>query len=152
MREDIELLKGKTRVAKIDPVSVSTIRTGEEAMIHSLYMVELTVADWPAAVAWYRDVLGLTLRMYRENDRFALFECATGRIALKQGEPQPGTTTLTFEVDSLDAELSRLESHSVLVVSPVKTSDEGYRRAIIHDPDGHPIVLFQWFRGGRGTA
>jgi predicted enzyme related to lactoylglutathione lyase len=116
-------------------------------MIRSLYMVELTVADWPDAVRWYRDVLGLTLRMYRENDRFALFECGAGRIALKQGEPTPGTTTLTFELDSLDAELSRLESHSVVVDSPVKTSEEGYRRGIIHDPDGYRIVLFEWLPG-----
>ena len=115
-------------------------------MIRGLYMVELAVADWPAAVAWYRDVLGLTICMTNEKDAFALFQCGDGRIALKQGTPEAGTIQLTFEVDDLATELARLESHRVAIVSPVKTSDEGYRRAIIRDPDGHRICLFEWMR------
>ncbi len=113
-------------------------------MIRSLYMIELAVADWPAAVVWYRDVLGLSLRMKKDSDAFALFECGSGRIALKQGRPEPGTVQLTFDVDDLAAELARLESHGVGQISPIKTSDEGYRRAMIHDPEGHRICLFEW--------
>ncbi|MBV9126313.1 MAG: VOC family protein, partial [Planctomycetes bacterium] len=60
-------------------------------MIRDLYMVELTVADWPAAVVWYRDVLGLKVQMLARTDQFALLNAGAGRLALKGGRPEPGT-------------------------------------------------------------
>ena len=38
------------------------------AMKCSLSFVELHVRDWPASVAWYRDVLGLELLLRRARD------------------------------------------------------------------------------------
>lgn len=113
-------------------------------MIHSLYLVELTVADWPAAVAWYQDTLGLPVLLMAEMDHFALLQAGNGRVALKAGRPEPGTTLLTFEVDNLVAELERLAARGLVPEAPLKTSPEGYRRAIIRDPDGYRICLFDW--------
>jgi len=115
-------------------------------MIRELYLVELTVADWPAAVAWYRDILRFKVALLARKDRFALLEVGKGRIALKEGRPQPGTMLLTFEVADLATELQRLSTAGVTLESPIKTDDEGYRRAIIRDPDGYRLCLFEWQR------
>jgi predicted enzyme related to lactoylglutathione lyase len=112
-------------------------------MIRELSFTELTVADWPAALAWYRDVLGLEVLLV-EADRFALLRAGGGRLALKAGRGQPGTVRLVFEVDDLAAELERLARQSVFPVEPLKTSPEGYRRALLRDPDGHQLTMFEW--------
>ncbi|HZT82942.1 MAG TPA: VOC family protein [Gemmataceae bacterium] len=113
-------------------------------MAPELYFVELTVADWPRAVAWYRDVLGLEVLLRVEADRFALLRAGGGRVALKEGQPQPGTTMLAFEVEDLAAEAGRLAALGVAVESPVTDSPEGYRRVLLRDPDGHRLCLFDW--------
>jgi predicted enzyme related to lactoylglutathione lyase len=116
----------------------------ELAVLRKLYMVELTVGDWPGAVAWYRDVLGLPVIMRDEANQFALYQAGAGRIALKAGQPEPATVLLTFEVDNLDAELERLARHGVVPEAPIKASPEGYRRAIMRDRDGYRLCLFEW--------
>lgn len=113
----------------------------------NLYMIELSVADWPLAVAWYRDTLGLKLLNHSETDRFALFEAGATRLALKQMEkdtPNGTGVLLAFEVSNLDAELNRLAGLGIVSESPVKISPEGYRQAIIRDPDGYRLCLFEW--------
>jgi predicted enzyme related to lactoylglutathione lyase len=112
-------------------------------MIRELSFTELTVADWSAAVAWYRDVLGLEVVLLVEADRFALFRAGGARLALKAGPSEPDTVRLVFEVDDLTAELDRLARLGVLTEGQVKTSPEGYRRALVCDPDGHHLTLFE---------
>jgi predicted enzyme related to lactoylglutathione lyase len=111
-------------------------------MTPSLSFVELQVSDWPAAVAWYRDVLGLTVVLQVEADRFALLQAGAGRLALKAGQPQPGTALLAFEVADLPAALQRLRDLGVPLQSPLKASPEGYRRALLLDPDGYRLCLY----------
>lgn len=103
-----------------------------------LYMIELSAPDWPAAVAWFRDRLGLGVELIDEPNRFALFRCDGGRVALKHGEPAAGAS-LVFEVDDLSAELLRLQPNS-----EVKSSSEGYRRAVVDGPPGCRVVFFEW--------
>lgn len=115
----------------------------------TLYMVELGVNNLSHGVRWYRDVCGLTFTVLDEPNGFALLsgEDASGftRLALKrQTPPVVGGVRLHFLVDDLDAELARLAALGVPLESPPKTSDEGYRRAVVTDPDGHPITLFEW--------
>jgi hypothetical protein len=83
-----------------------------------------------------------------DADGFALFAAGPSRVALKAGEPHPGGAMLAFEVDQLDAWLVRLARHGVAPEGPVKTSPEGYCRALLRDPDGHEVSLFEWKRGG----
>jgi catechol 2,3-dioxygenase-like lactoylglutathione lyase family enzyme len=109
-------------------------------MIRSLYMVELTVADWGASLRWYRDLLGLTLLPPTEAGRFALLGTGASRVALKAGVATPGSVTLTFEVESLSAMLGRLGN------AEVKENEEGYRRVRLRDPDGYEVVLFEWVK------
>jgi catechol 2,3-dioxygenase-like lactoylglutathione lyase family enzyme len=109
-----------------------------------LYFVELRVSDWRRSVQWYRDVLGLKLLMRDESDSFALFDADGGKVALKAGESRPGVL-LAFEVVDLDGWVRRLGG----LIGPIKSSDEGYRRARLLDPDGYEISLFEWAREGQ---
>jgi catechol 2,3-dioxygenase-like lactoylglutathione lyase family enzyme len=95
-----------------------------------LYMTELTVSDFPAAVEWWSRLLGCGPSLRDDAGGFALFEVSGGRVALKCGA-NPGGGTVHFEVDELPA-------------GEVKASDEGYRRVKLTDPDGNVAVLFQW--------
>src|SRR5437660_11758816 len=113
-------------------------------MIRNLAFVELQVADWPAAVAWYRDVLGLPVVLRVEADQFALLQAGSGQLALKAGQPQPGSILLTFEVEDLPAELEHLARLGVMQEAPLKASTEGYRRALLLQPDGCRLELYDW--------
>jgi catechol 2,3-dioxygenase-like lactoylglutathione lyase family enzyme len=112
-------------------------------VIRGLSFVELAVADWPAAVAWYRDVLGLPVLLLDEAGRFALLGGDAGRVALKAGEPLPGSVRLAFQVDDLRAELARLAAYGVFPEGPLKGSAEGYTRALLRDPDGYQLCLVE---------
>ena len=101
-----------------------------------LHFVELRSADWPASVAWYRDVLRLPLLLRDDANSFALFDAGGCRVALRAGTPRPGGCLLAFEVDDLDAWLA--------LCGPPKVSPEGYRSARLLDPDGHEVRLFEW--------
>ena len=68
----------------------------------------------------------------------------SGQLALKAGQPQPGSILLTFEVEDLPAELEHLARLGVMPEAPLKTSPEGYRRALLRDPDGYRLCLYDW--------
>jgi catechol 2,3-dioxygenase-like lactoylglutathione lyase family enzyme len=106
----------------------------------TLFMTELSVADFAASLAWYRDVLGMRVKHLDSANRFVLFN---GGVALKGGTPVPGGVTLHFNVSDLDAELARLAAAGV-AASPVEESAEGYREAFAADPDGYRVGLFEW--------
>ncbi len=76
----------------------------------ALAFVEVVVKDWPRAVRWYVEVLGLRLVLEDAPRRFALLEAGAGRIALKGGAdatPGRGLVRLTFESTDLDAQRAR---------------------------------------------
>jgi catechol 2,3-dioxygenase-like lactoylglutathione lyase family enzyme len=115
-----------------------------------LFMTEIVVSDFSAAVRWYRDVLGWSPQLLDEPRGFALFHrpgpADGGRLGLKAGTPVPGGVRLNFEVSDLAAGLARLAALGVSPVGPVKVSDEGYRSAAFRDPDGYAVVLFEWVK------
>lgn len=108
----------------------------------TLYLTELAVRDLGAAVAWYRDVLGLAVALRDDASGFALLDAAGGRVALKVGEVGAGVT-LHFQVTDLAAERDRLTSAGV-AVGPVRVSPEGYREAFVRDADGYRVGLFEF--------
>lgn len=112
----------------------------------SLFMVQLAVADWARATAWYTGALGLKLLLCDEAGRFALLSAGTVRLALKEGATVASGALLAFEVADVDGEVVRLEAQGVAPDGPVRDSPEGYREAIFRDPDGHRLSLFQWVR------
>lgn len=116
----------------------------------SLFMTEIAVADMNASVDWYLGMICMNVLMKDSAGGFALLQKGDGggRLALKQGPVRLGCL-LHFEVIDLNAEITRLTAQGVKV-SELKTSMEGYRRVVLHDPDGHEIVLFEWIRKRAG--
>jgi catechol 2,3-dioxygenase-like lactoylglutathione lyase family enzyme len=107
----------------------------------TFFMAEIAVADFDASLAWYRDRLGLKVELVDAANRFVLLRCqGGGRLALKAGIPSPGGVRLHFEVSNLDEELTRFDE----ITEPPKASAEGYRRAVVRDPDGYTVCLFEW--------
>jgi catechol 2,3-dioxygenase-like lactoylglutathione lyase family enzyme len=104
-----------------------------------LYMIELKVADFARSLAWYRDQLGLAVELLDEPNQFALLNTGAGKLALKAGEPRPGTETLAFRVDDLDRTLSDLAAHGLRPDQPPRSDPEGYRTALFLDPDGYRV-------------
>ncbi len=112
----------------------------------TLFMIELTVADWEQALVWYRDGLDLAVALLDRTRQFALLEAGAVRLSLKAGVPTPGGVTLYFEVADLQGELDRLHAQGIHPSSPIKTSNEGYRRVLLRDPDGYTVGLFDWIK------
>lgn len=115
-------------------------------MLRELYLVELTVAELERSIAWY-EALGLSVTLNDEATGYVLLESPRGRLGLKEGAPQPGSTLVVFEVDDLTAEIQRLAAADIVPDGPVKASSENYRRALFRDPDGHGVSLFEWTNG-----
>jgi predicted enzyme related to lactoylglutathione lyase len=112
-----------------------------------LSFTEIRVADWPRAVRWYVEVLGLHPALNDEAHQFTLLETGAGRLALKAGTPPTGSTPnvrLVFQVSDVDEERARLAALGVEVGPASDHLDEGYRQVRLVDPEGTPITLFSW--------
>jgi lactoylglutathione lyase len=100
-------------------------------------------ADMDAAVAFYRDVVGLTLS-FRSGDAWAEFDAGAARFALHgvDGEA-PACGTASFAVEDLDAEKRRLQGLGVGFDEHVGEVEGFARFATFRDPDGHPVQLLE---------
>ncbi|VTS00726.1 VOC family protein [Tuwongella immobilis] len=107
-------------------------------------IVEIEVRDWQQSLLWYRDRLGLSVVMSDPPRGYVLLERAGLRLAIKHGTPTPGGIRIFWEVENLPQQIAMLEQHGVSPASPLKVSDEGYRRILLRDPDGYTIGLFDW--------
>ena len=102
--------------------------------------------DMDASVAFYRDTLGLPLRMQMGED-WAEFDVAGTTVALhgtREGHapPQNGATVV-FEVDDLEASMNALRAKDVAFEGEV-AEVPGYGRFIsFRDPDGNLLQIFE---------
>jgi catechol 2,3-dioxygenase-like lactoylglutathione lyase family enzyme len=119
--------------------------------------VALTVADHEAAVAFYRDGLGMAEAAIWTGEQGKAVMLAGGAATLELfderqarsvdgievGARVSGPVRLAFEVSDLEAVLAQALAHGgVLVHAPVWTP-WGDRNARIQAPDGLQITLFQ---------
>jgi predicted enzyme related to lactoylglutathione lyase len=100
------------------------------------------------AIAFYSDVLGLTL-IRRDGDAWAQFDAGGRRFALHgAGEGQavsPGGATAVFAVNDLDQAKAALTDRGVGIVHAGDV--EGYARFLsVHDPDGNTVELIEYAR------
>jgi lactoylglutathione lyase len=122
--------------------------------------VALTVEDFDAALAFYRDALGLT--------QIADWTSADGRVVVLEGgratlelldEPQAefvdsieagrrvsGTVRLAVEVADSDATAARLVAAGAEQVARPVTTPWGDRNARVEAPDGMQLTLFSVVR------
>ncbi len=112
----------------------------------------LFVRDMARSVAFYRDLIGLPLRM--ESPQWSEFDTAGCTLALHlaaAGELPPveenkipaGHAHTGFQVDDIDAFAARMEGASVPLMRAVKLEDFGGRMGVWRDPDGIPVSILQ---------
>ena len=112
-------------------------------------MVTVQVRDFDAAVAWYRDVLGLSV-LSLEPDEFCMLVPPGSQwpaLALATDHPdrissRPGSGwTPTLVVDDFDATVAELRQQGVTFDAEEEGGDEGYRLVRVLDPEGNPIGI-----------
>jgi lactoylglutathione lyase len=114
--------------------------------------VILYVSDLQAAIRFYRDRVGLTLRFtehgYAEFEatgtKFGLFERSRlqGLIGAEAAEAAPDVEIL-FPVEDADAEARRLRAAGVDILAGPLDRSWGHRTVHIVDPDGNVVELAQ---------
>jgi lactoylglutathione lyase len=100
------------------------------------------VSDMDAAIAFYRDTLGLTLGF--QSPFWSEFETGETKLALHpaSAENPAGSVQLGLGADDLDRLHGEAEAKGIVFTSP-PTDMHGTRIARIRDPDGAEISLSQ---------
>jgi lactoylglutathione lyase len=118
--------------------------------------VVLTVPDFDAAVAFYRDALGLELvaDWSSEEGRVVLLEAGRATLELlderqaemvdriEAGRRVSGTVRVALEVVDSEATASRLVEAGAEEVAGVAMTPWGDRNARVRAPDGMQLTLF----------
>uniref|UniRef100_A0A7C2JY62 Glyoxalase n=1 Tax=Schlesneria paludicola TaxID=360056 RepID=A0A7C2JY62_9PLAN len=104
----------------------------------------LYVQDMSRAVAFHRDVLGLTVRM--ESPGWSEVARGDALIGLHAGgDGQQRVTALSFQVTDLDAALNEITSRGGRVVDPPESRPgEPIRLARFADTEGNVVMLIQY--------
>jgi predicted enzyme related to lactoylglutathione lyase len=114
--------------------------------------------NFPAMLAFYRDVLGLEIAdvdpgeghrvgvdwvQFASGDsgKIELFDHAVFGTQLELPLPRTNASVITFEVDDLDAEAERLEANGVELLSKGWYGWGG--AAHFFDPEGNHLQIFQ---------
>ena len=111
-------------------------------------VVSLWAEDVPAAVHFYRDVIGLRLLPYHgDRPHFDLggiyLVILRGRPVPAQNPTPPRFPLIAFAVKDLDAAMDRLRAHHVELPWGVE-EDANSRWVMFHDPAGNLIELVQF--------
>ncbi len=120
------------------------------------FRVVLTVSDFDAALAFYRDALGLEeLADWSSPDgRVILLDAGRATLELfddaqaatvdriEAGRRASGTVRLALEVPDSEATARRLVEAGAEEVAPAVTTPWGDRNARVQAPDGMQLTLF----------
>ena len=106
-------------------------------------MIIHPVEDLDAALAFYRDALGLELK-FRDGDRFCALDAGGVTIALAAGAERSataGATAVSYRVDDVAAAVEQLVGAGAeLVRGPEEGPHEV--RAALRDPAGNVLSIY----------
>ena len=118
----------------------------EQIQLGPLGQIALTVANLDAAVAFYRDAVGLPFLFAFPN--LAFFDCGGVRLMISMpeaGEVVANGATLYFAVGDIQAACAQLQARGVpFVDAPHAIADMGSYTlwmAFFRDPDGHLLAI-----------
>jgi lactoylglutathione lyase len=120
------------------------------------FRVVLTVADFDAAIRFYRDSLGLEqiADWSSEGGRVVLLEAGRATLelfdaaqaetvdAIEAGRRVSGAVRLALEVPDSESTARRLVTAGAEAVAPPVTTPWGDRNARVRAPDGMQLTLF----------
>src|ERR1017187_1126566 len=112
-------------------------------MITEIAFTSIPVTDIARARAFYEGVLGLTKTMESAGGKWIEYDIGAGTLGIGSypgWEPSPQGTCVAFEVDDLDAEISRLKAKGVTIHMEIMDAPV-CRFAMICDPDGNKILI-----------
>jgi methylmalonyl-CoA/ethylmalonyl-CoA epimerase len=119
-------------------------------MIERIGQIAMTVGDLPAAVAFYRDVLGLTF-LFEAPPKMAFFDC--GGVRLMFSEPErdgadPGrayNAILYYAVPDIQQAARALAARGVAFEQPphvvARLPHADLWMAFLRDPDRHLLAI-----------
>lgn len=140
-----------------DPVDTAAGRPDERPGGVRELRLAVTAADWDAAVAFYRDGLGLPQLADFSSDRGRVVLLDAGRATLELVDPDQaayidevevgrrvaGHIRVAFEVDDVDAGVRTLaEAGAEIVAEPTRTPWNS-RNARLDAPAGLQLTLFE---------
>ena len=121
--------------------------------IHTIGQVAIRARDLPAAVAFYRDVLGLEYLF--EAGTLAFLMCGDVRLMLAVPENESvdhESSTVYFRVDDLQAAYAELSERGVAFVDEphliAEMPDHELWMVFFRDPDGNLMGLMSEVREG----
>ncbi len=113
-------------------------------MITEIAFTGTPVTDIKRAREFYEGVLGLKPAMESAGGMWVEYEIGAGTFGIgcygEVWKPSNDGTCIAFEVDNLDAEISRLKSRGAKFVMEA-TDTPVCRFTIICDPDGNKIMI-----------
>ena len=115
-------------------------------MLRRIHNTHYWTRDMEAAVAFYRDVLGLAVTV-RSGEDWAEFDAGGCTVALhgsRPGHPPPQAgATVVFEVDDLDTAVRALRVRGVVFDVDVSDAPGAGRFASFRDPDGNVLQILE---------
>jgi RNA polymerase sigma-70 factor (ECF subfamily) len=106
-------------------------------------MVEIPTADIPAAIKFYRDVLGFKLK-FGDGKGYSIMAHDDEQIALlPKTPPFVGPTSCYVFVRNVDGYFAKVKANGGKINSPLKDSSYGMRDFSILDPEGNRISFGQ---------
>jgi predicted enzyme related to lactoylglutathione lyase len=127
---------------------VSEVETARKDTMSSkprLVGIELYFEDLPAARRFYHDTLGLEL-MEEQPDHHAKFEGQSAFICLErkgaESYPSQDKAVLFLEVPDLQSTIDAIGKERFVEIAP-KDKDGHISWAVLHDPEGHNVLVLQ---------
>ena len=122
--------------------------------IRSIAYIQLVVEDWPIALEFYRDLVGLPVDQLFEHEQWASFDLEGVRLVLYGGgvaSDRPkgldrNAFIPNFECERIEATVAELERRGVPFIAGVSETADGYKTATFVDPEGNRFQLFEWTR------
>jgi predicted enzyme related to lactoylglutathione lyase len=112
-------------------------------MITEIAFVGAPVTDIKRSRDFYESVIGLKVTSESAGGKWIEFDIGPGTFAIgsyPDWKPSGDGTVAAFEVDDLNAEMTRLKSRGVTVTMDVMETPVCHC-AMISDPDGNKIML-----------
>ena len=114
--------------------------------LNCIGQIAINVCDVPGAVAFYRDVLGMTFLF--ELPTMGFFDCGGIRLMLSKAESPEfdhRASLIYYKVDDIQQTFELLKQRNVEFVSPPRLvapmPDHDLWMAFFHDPDQNALAL-----------